>query len=165
MPIPETRAQLLEQLETSFSKLWQEIEAGGPRLGSRPCIDGWTVKELLAVRTWWSESVCDWVDLWRQGRAPELPAEGYRWKETPLLNNAIAKRAQRESYRLVCRRLKAAQRSVVSLVNRLDDQELLDVGVLAGAGRYPVKRWISLNTIRQYTTARTFIRRAAKSGG
>lgn len=162
MPIPETRAELLAQLDKSFSKLWQEIEAGGPRLGSRACVDDWTVKEMLAVRAWWSESVCVWVDQWREGGAPTLPAVGYRWNETPRLNDAIAQRARRESYRSVCRRLQDAQQSVVSLIDGLSDRELLEVGVFPGAGRYPVRRWLSLNTVRQYTTARTLLRKAAR---
>ena len=44
-------AELVAQLEASYGKLRSEIEQGGPRLGSMHCIDDWTVKELLAVRT------------------------------------------------------------------------------------------------------------------
>ncbi len=98
MPIPKTRAELVAQLDTSYGKLRSEIEQGGPRLGSMHCIDDWTVKELLAVRTWWTEKVVAWVVEWRKGGSPVTPAPGYRWKETPRLNNDIAKRARRESY-------------------------------------------------------------------
>lgn len=67
MPIPKTRSELLEQLETSFAKLRDEVQKGGSRLGSAHCVDDWTVKELLAVRAWWTENVVKWV------------SEGRRW--------------------------------------------------------------------------------------
>jgi hypothetical protein len=51
---------------------------------------------------------------------------------------------------------------VLATIDGLDDTQLLEVGVFEWAGRYPISRWISLNTARQYTTARTFIRRALR---
>jgi len=160
MPIPKTRAELITQLETSYGKLQSEIEQGGRRLSSVHSIDDWTVKELLSVRAWWTENVVKWVVEWRTGRSPVTPAPGYRWNETPRLNNDIAKRAKRASYVAVCARLDNGFSNVMKLVDTLSDHELLDTGVFPGAGRYPVRRWISINTIRQYTTARSFIRRA-----
>lgn len=162
MPIPKTRAELVAQLEMSYGKLRSEIDRGGPRLGSMHCIDDWSVKELLAVRAWWTENVVAWVVEWREGRSPVTPAPGYRWKETPRLNNDIAQRAKRESYAAVRARLDQAYSKVIELVDSLSDHELLETGVFPGAGSYPVRRWISLNTVRQYTTARSFIRRAIR---
>ena len=149
MPIPKTRAELLEQLHTSYEKLQHEIESGGRRLGSLRCSDDWTVKELLAVRAWWTESVVDWVAQWRAGAAPVTPAAGYGWNETPRLNNDIVKGTKRQSYSAICERLRTGYSSVIELVESLSDHELLDAGVFPGAGRYPVRRWISLNTIRR----------------
>lgn len=165
MPIPQSRSELLEQLETSFAKLRDEIEKGGSGLGSAHCIDDWTAKELLAVRAWWTESVVKWVSEGRRGIIPVTPAPGYRWKETPRLNADIAKRAGRESYASVCRRLEQGYADVVALIDDLSDHELLEIGVFEWAGKYPVRRWISLNTVRQYTTARSYLRRALRARG
>ena len=162
MPIPRTRAELVAQLGRSYGNLRLEIDHRGPRLGSMPCIDDWTVKQLLAVRTWWTEHVVAWVVEWRRGCRPTTPAPGYRWNETPRLNHDIAARAKRESYASVCDRLDKGYAKVLKLVDGLSDHELLDAGVFVGAGNYPVSRWISLNTVRQYTTARSFIRRAVR---
>jgi len=48
------------------------------------------------------------------------------------------------------------------MIDALDDNELLEPRVFEWAGSYPIARWISINTVRQYTTARTFIRRAVR---
>lgn len=162
MPIPRTRTDLTEQLDSTFSKLRIELDNGGSRLGSLPCIEDWTVKDLLAVRVWWTENVVDWVEAGRRGETPITPAEGYKWKETPRLNADIVKAARRRSYRSVRAQLEQGYASVMKLIDELTDVELLHAGTFEWAGKYPISRWLSLNTVRQYTTARTFIRRAIR---
>ena len=44
------------------------------------------------------------------------------------------------------------------MIDKLDDKQLLDANVFGWAGKWPVARWISIKTARQYTTARTLIR-------
>jgi hypothetical protein len=50
----------------------------------------------------------------------------------------------------------------MATIASLDDRQLLGVGTFAWAGKYPVSRWLSINTARQYTTARSFVRRALR---
>lgn len=68
MPIPNTRAQLLDQVRSSFEKLRTELDAAGPRAGSLPCVDDWSVKDLLVVRVWWTEHVVDWIEAGKTRR-------------------------------------------------------------------------------------------------
>ncbi len=162
MPIPKTRADLVEQVDTSFEKLCDDLDAAGPRAGGWPCVDDWTVQELLAVRVWWTESVVDWIEAGRRGERPETPAPGYRWSETPRLNADVVERARRVSYRVLRDRLEAGYARVRTTIDALDDRELLEPSVFAWAGKYPIARWISMNTARQYATARTLVRRATR---
>ena len=162
MPIPRTRNELTDYVQSTYEKLHAELDAAGPRLGSMPCVDDWRVKDLLAVRVWWTEHVIDWVEAGKRGEKPVTPAPGYRWKETPRLNADVVKKCRRESYRSLRGRLERGYRRVMRAIDSLDDHELLDAGVFAWAGSYPVSRWISINTARQYATARTFIRRALR---
>ena len=163
MAIPSTRAELTDLVRSTFEKLQAELDAAGPTAGKLPCVDDWTVKDLLAVRAWWTENVIDWVDAGRRGEVPILPAEGYRWSETPRLNADVVKRTRRESYRSIRTRLARGFQRVMHTIDSLDDQELLGVGVFPWAGKYPISRWISINTARQYSTARTFVRRALRA--
>lgn len=164
MPIPVTREELVDQVRSSSARLLEELDRGGPTAGELPCVDDWTVKDLLAVRAWWTEHVADWIEAGRRGESPVLPATGYSWRETPRLNADIVEAAREESLSAVRARLEAGQARVLSLVDALDDEELLAVGSFAWAGRWPVSRWISINTTRQYTTARTYVRRALRRG-
>ncbi len=162
MPIPRTRDELIEQIESSFARLQAELDAAGPRAGSLHCVDNWSVRDLLAVRVWWTENVVDWIEAGRRGESPVTPAQGYRWRETPRLNNDIVKRARRMSFRSLRARLLGGYERVMALIEALDDRELLDVGTFEWAGNYPVSRWLSINTARQYTTARSFVRKARR---
>ncbi|MBT8070226.1 MAG: ClbS/DfsB family four-helix bundle protein [Gammaproteobacteria bacterium] len=160
MPIPKSRSELIQYVSSSFEKLRAEFDAAGSGLGSIHCVDDWTVKDLLAVRAWWTESVIDWVEAGKRGECPITPAEGYRWNETPRLNSDLVKKCRRDSYRSIRGRLERGYERVIPAIDSLNDHELLEVGVFDWAGNYPISRWISINTARQYTTARAFIRRA-----
>jgi hypothetical protein len=162
MAMPKTRAELTNLTRSTFEKLRAELEAGGPRVGSLSCVDDWTVKDLLAVRAWWTENVIDWIEAGKRGETPITPAEGYRWNETPRLNADVVKAARRESYNSVRARLERGFERVMRTIDALDDNELLEVGVYGWAGKFPISRWISINTARQYATARTFVRRALR---
>ena len=105
MPIPTSRKELVESIHSSYSKLRKELDAAGPRIGSCVSVDDWTVRDLLAVRAWWTESVTGWIEAGRRGERPTTPAEGYRWNETPRLNNDIVRRCKRESFRSIRKRL------------------------------------------------------------
>jgi hypothetical protein len=126
-------------------------------------VDDWTVKDLLAVRAWWTDSVMDWVAAGQRGDRPIVPAPGCRWSETPRLNATIVRISKRESYRSVRKRLQTGYERISPTVESLNDRQLLKTGVYPWAGRFPVSRWIAINTTRQYQTARTFVRRAIRN--
>jgi len=162
MPIPKTRAELTSQIRSSYTKLRTELDQAGTGIAKLPCVNGWSVKDLLAVRTWWTEHVINWVEAGIRGETPTTPAPGYRWSETPRLNTDIVIKNRRESYHSIRARLEQGYRRVMDTIDSLDDTELLEVDVFPWAGKYPISRWISINTTRQYLTARTYIRRAIR---
>ena len=42
-----------------------------------------------------------WYRAGREGRKPAVPAEGYKWNETPRLNKAIWQKHRNKSWRSV----------------------------------------------------------------
>ena len=165
MPIPKTRAELTSQVRSSYTKLRAELDAANPGIAELPCVDDWSVMDLLVVRVWWTERVIDWVEAGARGESPVTPAPGYRWSETPRLNSDIVAKGSGESYSAIRARLERGYERVLDAIQSLNDSELLEVGVFPWAGKYPIARWISINTTRQYLTARTYIRRAIRESG
>lgn len=165
MPRPATRQELCDEIVTAFDRLYGELRGADSALGDMPCVDDWTVKDVLAIRLWWTRTVVDWVEKGRTGAIPVKPAPGYRWNETPRLNAEIVKMSKRRALHAIVTELRRQYRRLLATIDSLDDRELTHVGVYEWAGRYPVSRWLSVNTTRQYVTARKFIRRAKKRSG
>lgn len=164
MPIPKTRSELTELVSTSYAKLERELQLVGPAAAERRCVDSWSVKDLIAVRAWWTEQVVDWIEAGRQCKPVTLPATGYRWNETPRLNADVVAKSKSESYERICGRLERGVQRVLATIRSLNNRELLEAGTFEWAGKWPLSRWISLNTARQYATARTYIRRGLRQG-
>ena len=91
-----------------------------------------------------------------------VPPTGYAWNETPRLNADIVKKARAESLASVRGRLEKGFERVLAIIDELEDVKLLEAGAFEWAGKWPIARWISINTARQYATARTYIRRAKR---
>jgi hypothetical protein len=142
-----------------------ELERVGPREANLPCVDDWTIKELLAVRVWWVEALLAWIQTGKRGKTPVTPAPGYTWKETPRLNADIVQAAREESYKRIRGRLDRSHKRVLASIDELSNRELFRKGAVQWTGTLPLFRWISINTARQYTTARTYIRKTLEKKG
>ncbi|MEM7101152.1 MAG: ClbS/DfsB family four-helix bundle protein [Pseudomonadota bacterium] len=166
MAIPQTRADLLNQLQPAYAKLHHELQRFDEKTAQNFCVESgtsapaWRVKDLIAVRAWWSESLVQWIARGRcDDRTFELPAPGYGWNETPRLNNDVVQERYTHTFADSLRRLDFAYQEVIELIDLLSDQQLSAKHQFFWAGNYPVCRWISINTTRQYTTARTLLRK------
>jgi hypothetical protein len=161
LPIPTTRAALVDLVTSSYVKLERDLKTVDAETATLPCVDDWSIKDMLAVRAWWTERVVEWIEAGPTA-ALELPAPGYRWNETPRLNADIVKTCADQPYAQVRDRLRLGVERVLITIEALDDRALLEAGVFGWAGKWPIARWISINTARQYTTARTYVRRALR---
>ena len=106
-----------------------------------------------------------WVRISRAGGVLDLPAPGYKWSETPRLNDDVAAKVRRESYRSVRQRLQRAYEQVHEVIAEVDDRQLCTAGAFDWSGKYGACGTINLNTARQYRTATSFIKRALKQRG
>ncbi|MEO0478945.1 MAG: ClbS/DfsB family four-helix bundle protein [Planctomycetota bacterium] len=158
--IPRTREDLLQGLSRAFDKLQATLDEAGPRSSGLLCVEDWSLRDLLAVRVWWAESIADWIEAGRTNTTLDLPAPGYAWRETPRLNDDIVRRSKTDSLRSLRSRLEQAVERVRSQVDELSDRQLLEPGAFEWTGRYALARWISMNTTRQFKTARIYVRRA-----
>lgn len=160
--IPKNRADLIRLIETHFSKLQAELKKIDESDARRMCDEDFSIKDILAVRLWWTRAVMGWVEAGRKGDVPVVPAEGYNWRETPALNKSIAVRSRDQPYERICEDLSDEQERLLRLIGSLSDQELTEPGIFEWAGKWPIMRWISIGTSSQYDGARKLIRKAMK---
>ena len=163
--IPKNRIDLIDLIQINFQKLDEELKHSDSEIQNSYIEGDWTVKELLAIRCWWTEAVIKWVKSGQNGRVPVTPTREYSWKETPKLNQEIAANSKSVPYETIRKKLRRSYLNLFKLIDSLDDRELLDKGVFEWAGdSWPISRWISVNTARQYATARSYVRKIKRLG-
>ncbi len=148
----------MDLVTTTSRKLFEDLDRVDAKIAAQVCVDDWTVRDLLTVRVWWTEHVIDWVEAGERDEEFDVPAPGYGWGETPALNQATVETDDRAFPELVAR-LREGVARVLATIERLDDRALLEPGRFAWAGKYPIARWISMNTATQYASARAIVRR------
>lgn len=153
----------MESMVTSFEKLDALLDELPEGTEMNICTDEWSVKDLLAVRIWWSEQISDWVHAGFRNEIPDLPAKGYKWSETPALNNAIVRDNADIDYAEIRQQLNIAFKRIQKITENLSEEQLMKPFMFEWAGKWPVARWISISTTRQYTTAATYVRKVLAS--
>jgi len=159
-----SREELASELDSAYSKL--DVLLDGvvdADLFDVIAVDRWTVHDVLAVRVWWAEAVAEWIGAGLRDETPQTPAAGYKWTQTPALNQSVVDASTDIPAQELRDRLEAAVALLRSYVETLDDDQLLSVGVFSWTRTWPVSRWIAVNTITQYGSLSKMIRRLLKS--
>lgn len=128
--------------------------------------DGWTVCDLLAHLAEWHRLFLGWFRDGERGEAPQLPAPGYKWSETPRLNRAIQAKHRGRSFSDVAADFEASYDEVLRLLEALSEAELFEPGHFAWTGDNPLVTYAGANTASHYRFARKVLKRwLRRSGG
>ncbi len=121
--------------------------------------DGWTISDLLAHLTEWEQMFLGWYRVGRNGGQPSMPAPGFKWNETPRLNQAIVKKHNRKPISRVVDEFEASYHEIFSLIQQLSEEELLVPGHFAWTGKYPLTTYLAPNTCSHYRFAFKVLKR------
>ena len=83
-----------------------------------------SVKDMLAHLDAWHRMFLEWERVGRTGEVAEMPAPGYKWKESPALNMEIHERDRGDSWDDVVARLRASHGRCRSVIETYSDQDL-----------------------------------------
>jgi hypothetical protein len=160
MPRPTTRAQLLDRIDVEFDRLMAEVDRLPPKDRLTPGACGeWSVKDILAHLDAWHELLLEWEHAGSAGRAPAMPAPGFRWKDMPELNDAIWKRTRAAPLAEVTSRLRASHQRVRAIVEAYDDEGLFARGRQRWTGSTSVGSYAVSATSSHYAWAADLVRR------
>lgn len=147
MSRPTTRAELLERISSDYQALRSVVETVPVNSRETPgACEQWSVKDLLAHLDAWHELFLTWEDSGRRGEAPEMPAPGMTWKQTPELNEAIWQRTRHDSWSDVTSRLDDSHARVLDVVDAYSDDDLFT------KKRYP---WTGSTSVGSYAVSAT----------
>lgn len=161
--IPRDRTHLISLIDSQFAKLWDLIEALTKNEALYKVDDDFTIKDLIAIRVWWSSAVLKWVKAGQEGKTITIPAKGFTWRDTPALNSKIAEESRTKSFASLRKKLATNKEKILALVSELSNTELEQLNVYDWTGKWPVMRWVSVSTSSQYTSAARQIRKALKT--
>lgn len=104
-----------------------------------------------------------WFEAGKAGEAPEMPAPGYKWNETPRLNREIQSRHARLSTKRVLAEFHESYAEIFSLARSLSEEEIFRPGSFAWTGKNPLVSYLGANTASHYRTASKILKRWLKS--
>ncbi|QDU32774.1 hypothetical protein KS4_08080 [Poriferisphaera corsica] len=172
MPLAETKVELLAQLEKAYRLLDDEFEgmlegdANKKGVASSKSKDGEMVSccEVVAYQIGWGGLLLGWEAAERDGQKAVMPCAGYKWNEL----GRLADRFYRENKGKSLKRLRSEWADIYAKIRRmiesLDEIELLEVGQRKWTGeKWSMVKWIQVNTIGPYGSARTRVRKFKKS--
>ncbi len=125
--------------------------------------DDWSIKDLFAHLTEWEQMFLRWYREGAGGTHPALPAPGYKWNQTPELNQAIWHKHHRKSIKRVLEEFDSSYEEILSLVRALPAKKLLTPGLFTWTGKHPLATYLSPNTCSHYRAATRILKRWLKA--
>ncbi len=157
----ESKTELMRDIKDEREALMALLETFSEARRTEPGVwgDGWTVSDLVAHLAAWHRLFLGWFEGGRVGRDPELPAPGYKWNETPRLNQAIWSENRGRSYSSVLDDFETSFGEVHSVLRGLSETELLEPGHFGWTGRNGLVTYAGANTASHYRFAIKVLKR------
>lgn len=164
MPLATSKAEALSSLKDSYNKLELEICDISPDIERIKKIEGDVcVCDLIAYQIGWGELLLSWENSEQKSKTVYMPAKGYKWNElTPLANSFYDKYSDQDLVWLR-KKFKRTVLKIEKFILTLSDDELLVPRMRSWTGdKWSIMKWIQVNTIAPYKSARTKVRRFKK---
>lgn len=164
MQLPTTKAELLTHIHQAYSKLDGELAAVdrdrerlGTLQGNVSCCD------VIAYQIGWGQQLLRWDAEEKQGKKPEMPSPDFKWNQLGALAQSFYDRESEKSLSQLRTEFAALVEDILTWVTKLDEETLFQPGQRRWTGeKWPLVKWIQVNTVAPYGSARTRIRRWKK---
>lgn len=147
MPRPTSKHDLLEATLRERGKLDAVLATLTPEQMVEPGVVGeWSVKDVLAHLAEWERMALGWHSAGLRGGAPEVPAPGYKWNQTPQLNRAIFEKHRDRPLEEVVAWFRSSREEMRGVIEPLSDEDLFTAGRFA---------WTRKNALGAYFVSAT----------
>lgn len=157
----QSKVDLLEAIEREHATFLDLVESLPSRSYGEAGVwgDDWTIKDLCAHLTEWEQMFLRWYRDGREGLEPAVPAAGYKWNETPRLNQAIWRKHRNKPWRKVRAEFDSSYEEILGLARQLEEDELLTPGFFPWTKKLPLMTYVAANTSSHYRTATKILKR------
>ncbi len=147
MPRPTSKTDLLTAIKKERGALDQLLkDLTDDQLLSPDIVGSWSVKDVLAHLTAWEQMCLEWYKAGLADEMPALPAPGFKWNQTPALNQHIYEEYRDVALKDVLAKYTASHEEMMDVIQNLSNEDLFTVG------RY---RWTKKNTMGTYFVSAT----------
>ncbi|AMC34857.1 ClbS/DfsB family four-helix bundle protein [Janthinobacterium sp. B9-8] len=164
MPLPCNKAELLLNFDSAYSKLIKEL-ATIPEQDTRlPEIEGKiSACDLLAYQIGWGRLLLQWDKDELQGKPAQMPAPGFKWNQLGLLAQSFYTRHCNSSLSQLHAEFAELAGQIRQFILDNEESTLFEQDKRKWAGdKWPIVKWIQVNTIAPYQSACSKLRRWKK---
>jgi hypothetical protein len=162
MSVPGTKLELLDAIDTTFTKLQKDLDRVPVEQARDTTLEGhakgttMSPADLVAYLVGWNRQVLTWHRRRQEGLPDEFPAEGIKWNELGVLAGRYYREYESVTWDDLRSQLCEAKDGIVELISQYDDDELYG---RPWYGKWTMGRMISFNTSSPYANARARIRK------
>ncbi len=164
MPRPTSKTDLMAAIKQERGALEATLETLTPEQMVEPGVVGeWSAKDVLAHLVEWEQMVLGWYRAGLQGEIPELPAPGFKWNQTPQLNQRIYEKYCDRPLGEIMERFHASHQEILGVIQGLSNKELFTAGRYAWTQKNTLGTYFVSATSSHYLWARKEIRKGLKA--
>jgi len=147
MPRPTSKQALLAAIEKERGVLEAFLDTLTPEQMTEPGIVGeWSVKDVLAHLIEWEQMCLGWYQAGLRGEISPLPAPGFKWNQTPALNQQIYEKHRDQLLDEILKQFKASHGEILGVIQELSNEKMFELGQF---------KWTKNNTLGAYFVSAT----------
>ncbi len=165
MPLPKNKEEAITNLRLAYQKLDAEFENLDSNKTRIKDIEGnISACDILAYQIGWGKLLLSWEKDELNGKKVIMPAKGFKWNELGRLANSFYLHYEDKDLKYLRKEFKKTVDKIENLIILLPGEEVFIPKHREWTGeKWPMMKWIQINSIAPYKSARTKIRRWKKS--
>lgn len=165
MPLPTNKHQLLSSLQAAYSKLIEEAAEVPSELERNPELEGGISPcDLIAYQIGWGRLLLSWDDVETNGQTVEMPAPGFKWNQLGLLAKSFYQEQNEQTLKQLLAQFETLEERMRLFIESSSEDRIFSIGKRHWAGqKWSLAKWIQVNTIAPYESARAKLRKWKKS--
>lgn len=165
MPRPKNKTELVNLGQVYYDKLIKYIQElpEDVKYGEFP--KGYmnrNVKDVIAHLHQWHKMLLGWYEIGMKGEKPEIPAPGYSWKTTPVLNRNIWKKFKDEDFDVIMDLFLKSHSKVMTTIESHTNDELFEKKRFKWTGSTSLGAYLISSTSSHYDWAFKLIKKCNK---
>lgn len=161
MPLPTNKNELLEKLHQAYNKLDAEFETINSTQSKQKKIEGSiSCCDILAYQIGWGHLLLSWETSELKGKTAVMPSPDFKWNQLGELANSFYAHYKNHSLDELRSIFMQLYKKLSTWIKNLSDDELFKPHSRYWTGeKWAMVKWIQINTIAPYQSARTKVRR------